>query len=891
MTRPSRTQRQWWSRAYDVALRAFPVEFRERWERDMRLAFADRIRDRGTSDHTRDRTPWRLIARELGTVVAAGLRERLHSSHRPSDMVHAQDIRYAFRLLRRSPGFTLLTVLVLAGGLGLSTFTFSFLYAGMIRPLPLGEGDRIVRLTQVEGERQGPVDAVDVAMLEGSARTLREVGGYTRREVILGREGERRVLTATVADPTLFSVARTPARFGRGLLPSDAAPGAEPVIVLTYRTWQVAFGEDRSALDTHVAINGVSTRVVGIMPEGFGFPVAQDAWLPLPSSITTSTKAGVEFLSVFARLAPGATHAQAAAEATALLRAALVTRDTSERVASRMSMAVESFPAAQIGEERTLVFTFLNTLATLILLLALVNVTTLLTARANERIRETAVRMALGASRGRLIMQGMWEGAILCIAGGVLGTAGAAWGLEAITSWTRVHLEGNMAFWWVWRMDRVTLLSAGAFVTVAIAVLGSVVSLRAVRTNVREVMQDGSARSGSRREGRLARVLVATQVTVVTVLMFVGVLSGVMARRVVTLDPGFDPANLLQVDLAPSAEQFPTEDSRQAVFRNVAARLSEHGALDGALLRTRLATEDGGAGTFALRGSRAATALPTANVLATLGAMSTLGMDVVEGRPLTASDDRAHAPVALISRSVAARLWRGRSPVGEQLRLAGVGDTTQWRTIVGVVSDIPYGNLISRDRSLNAIYVPLLQTTVAETDVIVRVRATEIAGRQALSEVFEAVDPMLVPGTVYRLSESIEKSALIATGMTKLFGSCFLFALLLAVAGTYGLMSRSIGLRTRELGVRRALGATDAMATRMLLTQGTRQLGVGTVVAAPILAVVGAAATHLLPLSGALAAGTAIVVSLSILSVVLGATWLPTRKVLRVPLRDALWRD
>jgi len=886
MTRPPATREPWWGRAYGIAVRAFPLEFRERWERDMRLAFADRVRGAGAAD----RTPWRLVARELGNVIAAGFRERLHSSHRPSDMVHAQDIRYAFRLLRRSPGFALLTVLVLAGGLGLSTFTFSFLYSAMIRPLPLGEGDRIVRLMRFGEGRQGPVDAVDVAMLRGSARTLREVGGYSQREIMIGREGDRRVLTATVADPVLFSVARTPARFGRGLLPSDAEPGAEPVIVLTHRTWQVAFGEDRSALDTHIVINGVSTRVVGIMPAGFGFPVAQDAWLPLPASVTTSTKAGADFLSVFARLAPGATHTQAAAEATALLKAALVARDTSA-AASRTGMTVESFPAAQIGEERTLVFTFLNMLAALILLLALVNVTTLLTARANERIRETAVRMALGASRGRLVMQGMWEGAILCVLGGVLGTAGAAWGLDAITSWTRVNLEGNMAFWWVWRMDRVTLLSAGAFVTVAIAVLGSVVSLRAVRTNVREVMQDGSARSGSRREGRLARVLVATQVTTVTVLMFVGVLSGVMARRVVTIDAGFDPRNLLEVELAPSAEQFPTEASREAVFRNVAARLSEHGALDGALLRTRLANRDGDGGAFALRDSPTTGALPTANVLTTLGDMSTLGMELVDGRFLAASDDRTHAPVALISRSVAARLWRGRSPVGEQLRLAGVGDTTQWRTIVGVVSDIPYGNLIARDRSLEAIYIPLLQTNVTETNVIVRVRATEIAGRQALNQVFEAVDPMLVPGNVYRLQEAIEKSGLIATGMTKLFGGCFVFALLLAVAGTYGLMSRSIGLRTRELGVRRALGATDAMATRMLLAQGTRQLGIGTLVAAPILGVIGALATHLLPLSGALATGTAIVVSVSIVSVVLGATWLPTRRVLRIPLRDALWRD
>jgi len=500
------------------------------------------------------------------------------------------------------------------------------------------------------------------------------------------------------------------------------------------------------------------------------------------------------------------------------------------------------------------------------------------------------VRLALGASTARLVMQGMWEGIILCIAAGIAGTAGTAWGLEAITRWTQANLEGNLAFWWVWRMDRVTLLSAGAFVTVAIAVLGSVVSLRAIRTNVREVMQDGSARSGSRRDGRLARTLVAMQVTTVTVLMFVGVLSGVIARRIVTLDLGYDPAGLLQAELAPLPERFPTDDARAAVFRGVQARLADHEALEGALLRTKLA-DRGDAGAFAVREPRAPGALPRATVVAALGNLSTLGIDVVDGRPLEATDDASHAPVALVSRSVAARLWRGRSPVGEQLRLAAVGDTVQWRTIVGVVSDVPYGDMLARDRSPDAVYVPLLQSGVPAADVIVRYRASEVAGRQALHQVFGAIDPLLVPESLFRMSELIQKSGLIATGLTKLFGSCFAFALLLAVAGTYGLMSRSIGLRTRELGVRRALGATDAMATRMLLGQGARQLGVGTLVAAPILAITGAVAVHYLPLGSALTAATAALVSASIIGVVLVATWLPTRKALRVPLRDALWRD
>lgn len=801
-----------------------------------------------------------------------------------------QDIRYAFRLLARSPGFTLLTVLVLAGGLAVSTFTFSFLYSAMIRPLPLDEGERIVRITPVQQGRRGPVDVADLEALRTSVTAVRHLGGYARREVILGRDGGSRVLTVTPAEPVLFTVARTPAFLGRTLLPADVEPGAEPVMVLSHQTWQVAFGAERGVLGTLVPVNGVSTRIVGVMPAGFGFPVTQDAWLPL-SPPAASVRAGTDFVSVFGRLAPGATRDQAAAQATRVLRSTLAARDTSAEAASRIVVAVESFPAAQIGDERIMVFTLLNVIAALVLLLALVNVTTLLSARANERARELAVRLALGASTLRLFTQGMWEGIILCTVGGILGTAGVAWALETITRWTRANLEGNMAFWWVWKMDRVTLLSAGAFVSLAVAVLSSVVWQSAVRTNVRAVLQDGSARSGSRREGRLTRGLVVFQVTTVTVLMFIGVLSGVMAHRMINLDPGYDPTNLLQAYLEPPTDRFRTRDERIQVFHTVQERLAEHGAVDDVLLRARLAEQSDDRGAFAVREGQAPGTSRSANVLAVLGAMSTLGIELVEGRLLGAGDDQSRTPVVLISRSLAARHWGGRSPVGDQLRLAGAGDTLQWRTVVGVVSDIPYGDMLSRDRSTDAIYLPLPQSEAAGASVVVRYRTSELAGRQALHQAFADVDPLLTPGYVYRSAEVIQKSGLVAVGLVKLFGGCFVFALLLAVAGTYGLMSRAIGQRTREIGVRRALGASDTRIKRMLLIQGVRQLGIGTLVAAPLLAVVGAVSTHFLPLSGALTATAGILVSGAIIAVVAAATWLPTRRVLRLTPRDALGWD
>ena len=216
--------------------------------------------------------------------------------------------------------------MVLAGGLGLSTFTFSFLHTAMIRPLPLSDGDRIVRLSGLEDGRNRPVDVADVAALRASLRTLRELGGYGKREVMIGRDGETRVVSATVTEPVLFAVARTPARLGRTLLPADAEPGAEPVVVLSHRVWGLAFAASPTAIGEIVSINGVATRVVGIMPPGFGFPVAEEAWLPLSTTALTATRPGREAVSLFARLAPGVTAEQAAAEASVQLRHLIAAR-------------------------------------------------------------------------------------------------------------------------------------------------------------------------------------------------------------------------------------------------------------------------------------------------------------------------------------------------------------------------------------------------------------------------------------------------------------------------------------------------------------------------------------------------------------------------------------
>jgi predicted permease len=808
-------------------------------------------------------------------------------------MFHWTDIRYALRLMRRSPMFTALTVIVLSGGLGLSIFTFSFLNTAMVKPLPLSAGDRIVRIEQTTPGASSSFDAADYAAMRGDLRAIGTVGAFAERSVVIGDERHERVLGAVATESNLFDVARVRPMLGRVLQRDDQATGAEPVIVLGHWVWQVVFGSDSSVIGRRVPLNGALTRVVGVMPAGFGFPVASDAWVPIGVAVLATTTPETQAVDLYARLADGVSTRRAATTVTALLSRARATHPgAGTRQQERASVSARSFPMAQIGDDGPMVFAVLNLLATLILALACINVLNLLLARANERARETAVRLALGASRGRLVIQSLWESVLLCIAGGVFATLLAAWGLGAINEWLQTHLARNLAFWWVWHLDRSAIVAAGVFVTIAMLVLGAVISVRAVNTEFNAVLRDGGARSGSRREGRTARRLVVAQVATVTVLMFFGVLSGVVAYRVANVDVGYPTARLLSADVAPPAESQSTHATRAAFYQIVNDGVSQSSAVERVLLRASLADIGDDDGGFAL-GTRdvITTASPHAYIQGVLGSLNVLGVSVRAGRDFDARDDDRNAPVALVSQAAADRYWPNRSPIGEQIRLAGADSGRTPRTIVGVVSDVLLGTPLSKNRSAVAVYLPLRQTSAPSATVIFKHRGDAAAAQSTLYRTLALADPRVVPPFVQTYDEILEKTSLIAASVTKLFAFCFGFALLLAVSGTYGLMARSIGQRTREIGVRRALGATDSGVTRLLLGQGARQLGVGILVALPPMIIVGIGFSKFFPIGAAVLAIAAVGVCGVIVGAVLLATAVPTRNALRIPVRDALAND
>ena len=879
-----------WRALYRALLLLYPESFRVDFARDMTETFTDRYREARTVGAG---SITAFLAASFADAAINGLRERLHPHHFGYGMFHWMDVRYSLRLLRRSPAFSALTVLTLAGGLGISIFTFSFLHTAMLAPLPLPGGDRIVRVENAEPSTAGMFDVVDVAAIRRSIASLSATGAYTSTDMVIGDARHRRVLSTTLAEPNLFDLTGTRPTLGRAFRSDDQAAGAESVIVLSYRTWKLAFGGDSTVVGTSVPLNTGYTRIIGVMPAGYGFPVASDAWAPLSLAMLNENVPGRSAVDLFGKLADGWTAGRSTIELTRLIDRAREQRPAADGRPARAAVNVSTFPMAQFGDEGPLFLTVLNALAALILLLACINVTNLLLARANERARETAVRLALGASHGRLIVQSLWENVIVCLLGGAIAIGIAAWGLDVINRWLQANLEGNLAFWWVWRLDRAAIMSACAFAAGAIVLLGLVVTARVTSTQISAVLRDGGTRAGSHREGRVARILVIAQVAAVTVLMFFGVIAAVIAYRIAHIDVGYDTRRLLSTTIDLPNERYESENNRWTFYRRLSTDLSASAAVDGSLLRASIAANTDVRGAFELGASsrRVDAGSPHAYVQGVFGPLKTLGIGLRAGRLFDDRDDQHGVPVAIVSGALAERYWPGRSPIGQRVRLAVDSGRVESREVVGVVSDILMGSPFSANRSADAIYLPLSQTDVPRTALLFRHRGDVPSAQAALYASLATIDPALAPPSVQTFDELLAKSSLIARSVTKLFALCFGFALLLAVSGAYGLMARSIGQRTREIGIRRALGATDGVVARLLVGQGGRQLGVGVLLALPLVVGIGLGFSTFFPVGffTSLACGAG--VTLSIVGVVLLATYIPTRRALAVSPRDALWRE
>jgi putative ABC transport system permease protein len=786
------------------------------------------------------------------------------------------DVRFALRLLRRSPGFTAAAVLTLALGIGANTAMYSVVHAVLLRPLPYPQPERLMRL-RANGS------APDLRDLTAHARLFEGFGGYRRHFFDVPAEPlAERVDGALVAGDALPLLGVAPAR-GRLLTAADDVAGGEKVVVVSDGLWRARMGGDPAAVGGALRFVSGTYRVVGVMPPGFRLPeVEADVLAPLAVEFAPEAEArGAHTLLPVARVRPGVTGEQAQAELDALTPVMARIDPTENRDRRYLAVPLHAYLVRNV---RTALLLLLGAVG-LVLLIAAVNVVNLLLARAAEREREMAIRASLGASRGRLLGQLLAEGLVLASAGAVAGLAVAVWMLEAVVALGREQVPALGTA----RLDPGVLGFTAALSLVVAVVFGLAPGLRARGA---ASLKDGTRATADRGHHRLRRALVASEVALSVVLLAGAGLLLRSLHRLQSIEPGFETRGLVTFNISLPMERYREIPRRTAFAEALMSELSAGPGIAAAAATTQLPFRtDRVPQNFLVEGAPPVEPGREPDVdsrSVTPGYLRTMGIPLVRGRDVAVTDSAAAEPVGIVNQAAVRQLFAGEDPIGRRVAWARE-EPRVWMRVVGVAGDVRGGGLDADDAP--ALYTPLAQERrFWRTWMWVALR-TPLPAEAALATVRAAVARADRDVPVTRVS-TMEDLVAASWGDRRfnlaLLATFAVLALALAAVGIHGVMSYAVARRTREIGVRMALGARASDVLRLVLRQGlalaVAGLAAGLAAALALRRLVSAMLFGVEP-SDPLTLGA---VSAVLLAVALLACYAPARRAARVDPAEAL---
>ncbi|MSR36063.1 MAG: ABC transporter permease [Gemmatimonadetes bacterium] len=746
------------------------------------------------------------------------------------------DFRHGLRMLLRTPILSVVAVLTVGLGIGAVTFASSVVYAVIFRGPPVRDLDRLVAIEEHRRddlEDQIGVPVKDYIDLREGLKSFEVLSGFYEGTVNVAADDgpPERYAGAFVSAHTLGMTGTQPL-MGRTFQDGDDVPGAPALIVLGYNPWRTRFGSDPNIVGRTLRVNGEAAQVIGVMPEGFHFPFNQEVWVPYRVDPAPLARRGGQSLEAWGYLRPGVTLEAARAEVEAIGQ-----RIAGENAADyeEITFGLQRFMDISVPSQIKLMMGLLMAMVIGVLLVACANVANVLLARAVVREREVAVRSALGADRWRVIRQLLIEAIVLGLVGGLVGTVLARLSLTLFEA----SLVGLDKPYWITFNQIDGPVLAFTIVVTLLAAVGAGVwpALRASGGDVGTILRDESRGSSGLRTGRLTHVLVVGELAVSCGLMIAAGLVIHALTRLNQLDLGFDPAPVMTSRIGLFETDYPDPDARSRFYHGLLDRLaSEPGVAATALAQGLPGTGAGGRIPFEVDGERYddPKALPRTGFLSTSnGYFETVGVKLIEGRGFERSEsERGGDPVAVVSRSFVERYLGAGAAVGRRIRVGGPDDTDRpWLRVVGVAADAhpgidPFGGggtEVQRD----AVYVPLAQTDLRFMSILVRSTGAPRAATEAIRHAVTSQDPNLPIYFVRTLQEAVDMGA----SFHRIFGSLFVIfgtaALFLAAVGLYGVMDFSVSSRTRELGVRTALGASRATVFRLVLGRVASQLALG----------------------------------------------------------------